>query len=95
MATEYVSLLGEPETRRPSKRLTFIVLFILLLGLALVFITLYFKEKDESTHSPSDHTKPANEQSKSTNLPTEQIQSTNLPPEMIKPINLPHEQTKS
>ena len=69
MATESVGLLGEPQTRKPSKRLTFIVLFFLLLGMALVFITLYFKERAESTNSPSDHIKP-------TNLPLEQTKST-------------------
>ena len=71
MVTESVDLLGEPETRRPSKRLTFIVLFFLLLGVALVLVTLYFKEKDESANSPSDQIKP-------TNLPSEKIKSANL-----------------
>ena len=48
------SLLGEPETRRPSKvRVTFIVLFIVLLALWITFLALYVVERNKSDESTS------------------------------------------
>ena len=47
-------LLEEPETRRPSKvRVTFMLLFIVLLALSITFLALYVVERNKSAESTS------------------------------------------